>query len=246
MTVLGNHTSAANHERGIWAGIVAYANADFGSAASDHVADFQGLYKGCICWLDPTIGTFSDSMPSAFSKEMNGVLEGKLSATEVLMGHQQSLRQILKWLALAEQSETEKQEAFSLFVKTVQSIKWEFDRNPKFDSKRPASAFWIKTPVQFPQVIAPLCEFLWRQVERYKSGDGDLKEILPIGLCDRPGCGRFRVIKTHRAGHFFCSNLCKATFHQSKKSNKDRAEYMRDWRETRDHLKSKKGGKRTR
>lgn len=242
---MGNHTSAANQEQKIWTGIVEYSNADFGgAAASGHVSDFQGLYKGCIRWLDPTIGTFSDTMPSAFSEEMRNVLEGKLSAAEVFIGHQQSLRQILKWLALADQSEDEKQEAFAIFLKTVQSIKWEFDLNPKFDSKRPSAAFWIKTPVQFPQIIAPVFEFLWRQVERYRASDGDLKEILPIGLCDRPGCGRFRTIKTHRKGHFFCSNLCKASFHQSNKSNKARAEYMREWRETRDHLKSKKGGKK--
>jgi hypothetical protein len=235
LKVLRNHT-----EERIWAGIVEYANADFGSAAADRVGGFHALYKLCVNWLDPTVGKFSENMPSAFSEEMREMNEGKISPVETLAGYQQPLRQILKWLALSEQPEEEQQDTFAFFVKVVQSIKWEFDRNPKFDPKRPFAAFWIKTPVQFPHILAPICEFLWRQAERYKVGDGDLKEILPIGLCDRPGCGRFRVIKTHRTGHFFCSNLCKASFHQSNKSNKARAEYMRKWRKTSDHLKGKR------
>ena len=91
-------------------------------------------------------------------------------------------------------------------------------------------------------VVSPLCRFIKDAIDAHDVQGEDLRTAIPIALCDRPGCGKFRIVKARRdAAHVFCSNLCKATFHQSAKGKGQKAEYMRDYRATLDRNSPKTG-----
>lgn len=103
------------------------------------------------------------------------------------------------------------------------------------------SEYW---PEKIGSVVSPVCKFILDQIERHDEGREPLREVIPIGLCERPGCGKFRIIKKQRKGHVFCSDLCRSNFGQANKSKETKAAYMKKHRATvKDRAKKK--GKRT-
>ncbi|HEY2018499.1 MAG TPA: hypothetical protein VGH38_33565, partial [Bryobacteraceae bacterium] len=121
-----------------------------------------------------------------------------------------------------------------------------------FDPKDRDSTLISEWPDWIGSVVAPLCRFVKDQIDRHDVDGEPLRDVIPIGLCDREGCGKFRVIQLYRPGRIFCSSLCKATFHQSRKSKNAKAEYMREYRAVTEAKPAKtgrlivrrKGGKR--
>jgi hypothetical protein len=96
-------------------------------------------------------------------------------------------------------------------------------------------------PDTIGSVVSPVCKFILDQIQRHDEGREPLREVIPIGLCDRPGCGKFRIIKKQRKGHVFCSDLCRANFYQANKSKKAKAAYMKNHRATVKDRAKKKG-----
>jgi hypothetical protein len=80
-------------------------------------------------------------------------------------------------------------------------------------------------------VIAPVCKFILEQIERHDIGGEALSDVIPIGLCERSGCGRFFLIERAGRGRF-CSDKCRAGAYQEKLTKEQRAARMRKYRAT--------------
>ena len=69
------------------------------------------------------------------------------------------------------------------------------------------------------------------KIERHDIGGEALMEVIPIGLCERSGCGRFFLIERAGRGRF-CSDKCRAGAYQDKLTKEQRAARMRKYRAT--------------
>jgi hypothetical protein len=79
----------------------------------------------------------------------------------------------------------------------------------------------LKYDVQYRSLLAPVCAFLIKEIEAL------FWEPLPIGICKKPGCGRF-ILPKRRGRKLYCSDQCRALHH--KKSPEEMKMYMRKLR----------------
>jgi hypothetical protein len=80
-------------------------------------------------------------------------------------------------------------------------------------------------------ILSPICRFLVDRIWRFQEGDLPLKDAIPIRICERTGCNRFKLPK-RRKRTCFCSDRCRSASYQSKRPRKQKSEYMRQYRET--------------
>jgi len=96
----------------------------------------------------------------------------------------------------------------------------------------------MEWPDPCESVVSPVCKFILEQIERHDIGDEALRDVIPIGLCERSGCDRFFMIE--RAGRKqFCSSKCRAADYQSKRTKEEKAARMRKYRTTIKELQRK-------
>jgi hypothetical protein len=223
---LANIAKLRKRDREIWGLIVKYVNAD---ASSDAVADnFLALFHACMHWIDSTIGEFADAIPAAFCKEIREANEGRKSTSTLAADCQNDVKQVLQWITQPQKTDSRRATVALTFLRSkVDGIKRVFDVNDKFDPNRRDAAFYVETPIEFPAIVSPICLFIWRQLERYREGDGELKGIIPLGTCKR--CGNFFVIKRVDRREF-CGDNCRAGFHQDQMTQEQKAERMRKYR----------------
>lgn len=200
----------------IWKQLVEYANADFnGNGEPSLEREFLTLHQACIQWIAPAVGMVSRSMPHVFSQGIKDANEGGPPISVTARENQTEIRRVLQWLIEPEQSEANQAEkAFRYLESCIESIRWERLFNKEFNPIYRKGAFWIDYPANFGHVMSPMCEFIWRQMERYRAGDGELKQLIPIDVCRRPSCGRFFLIERIGRGSY-CSGLCRASHWQS-------------------------------
>jgi hypothetical protein len=229
----------------IWERIVLFANSDASDSADN---EMFAAFRACVRWIDPgVVGELSSAVPAAVCKDVADIREGTQSYTALATKYQAEIKKVLFWLSKwPEKVDPElAKEALAILRHNVDAIEWEFHVNDRLDASVRRTAFYFELTVQYQLIASPISLFIWRQMERYRQSGGQLKEIIPLGLCDRPGCGRFRVVKNRREGRFFCSNLCKATFHQNAKPKEEKAKYMRERRTKIERLKMAKTNRRT-
>ena len=127
--------------------------------------------------------------------------------------------------------------ALSFLRKGIDGIKRVFDVNEMFDPDRRSAAFYVETPIEFPFIVSPVCVFIWRQLERYREGDGELKELVPLGRCKR--CGNFFLAERVRR-KAFCSDKCRSGFSRAHTDADQKAEQMRKYRAGLKEIQSKR------
>ncbi len=242
MSKLGNDKKR-EWSRQIWELAVEYANAPSGDECA---RAFVPLVNAGMQWIGAEgVGKHGNlnALAVCFDiEESAGV--GQLAA--LAANYQPKMRELMTWLsdplkyrALANQC------AYFLTVSGA-DIQELWESTPKYKAGQP---LLTASPEALHSVISPVCRFFKDQIDLHDRGGEALRSALPIALCDRPGCGRFRIVKVSRdAAHVFCSNLCKATFHQAAKTKDAKADYMREYRGTVDRNKPKvkaktKGGK---
>ncbi len=79
--------------------------------------------------------------------------------------------------------------------------------------------------------MSPICKFLVDRIRQFQDGELDLAEAIPIRICDRPGCGRFKLPK-RQTDKCFCSGTCRSADYQSNRPPKSKRDYMREYRKT--------------
>ncbi len=229
-------------QRSIWEKLVTYANAP----ESEVSAAFTPLLNAGMDWIGGEgldgHGNLNDLALCFDIDESRGA--GQLD--ELAVRYQPKVRELLMWLSDPSQYRALGNQCAYFLMVFGADIQMEWAHNAGY---RPGQPLLTEAPDAMHSVLSPVCRFLKDQIDRHDNGGESLKTALPIALCDRPGCGRFRIVKVSRdAAHVFCSNLCKATFHQAAKTKNAKAEYMREYRGTVDRNKPKikaktKGGK---
>ena len=241
MTKLGNR-NRDEWARQLWDSLISYANA----SDSEATAAFTLLVNAGMEWIGgkgtDSHGNLNDLAQCIDIHEAKGVQQLDAMANNYLP----KIRELLTWLANPyERRSLANQSAYFLMVFGA-DIQMEWTSNDKY---RPGAPLLTEKIEACQSVLSPVCCFIKDQIDRHDLHGEPLSSAIPIILCDRPGCGRFRLVKTARpAANVFCSNLCKAKFHQSQKSLEEKADDMRTYRATIDRNKATRkavrGGKR--
>jgi len=205
-------------ERRIWSALVDYAN----TGENNH---FKTLAVDALDW----IGGDADDLDECRDVKRGATLE------ELAARHHEDIRTMLAWLS-APQDRRRAESACRFLMRHGNAIKMTWS-DTAFDTNDKDALLISEWPDEIGSVVAPVCRFIKDQIDRHDLMGEPLRDVIPIGMCDREGCGKFRVMKLNRPGHFFCSNLCKAKFHQAGKSSDEQAAYMRNYRKTLDRNK---------
>jgi hypothetical protein len=223
LTTLGKLQGARKWERDIWVALVEYANA---SRPPEQVPAFKKMVSKGMGWISGD----DDDIKECWDVKAGASLD--VLATRYLSG----VRIVLAWLSDPEFYREFAAHAGEFLRKHGTAIRMHIDGNTRFNAAKEDSLVF-EWPDECQSVISPVCKFILNQIERHDNGGENLREAIPIGMCDRQGCSKFRLIQKVRPGHFFCSPLCRATHHQKSKSKEEKAAYMRQHRATLDRHK---------
>jgi hypothetical protein len=221
MTTKSRAQKRHDREKRIWSALVEYGNTGKG---------FERLVNDGLDWIG---GDAEADLEQSEDIKAGGSLE-TLAAR-----YRENVRTLLTWLARPEDDKAAGP-ACAFLMQHGNSIRYEW-RQADFDPRDKDSSLISEWPEWIVSVVAPLCRFVKDQIDRHDVDGEPLRDVIPIGLCDREGCGNFRVIKLYKPGHIFCSNLCKATFHQSRKTKRAKAQYMREYRAVTEAKSAEKG-----
>jgi hypothetical protein len=210
-----------DREKRIWSALVEYVNTGKG---------FDRLVGDGLDW----IGGDAEA-----DLEQSEDIKAGTKLDTLAVRYRGNIRTLLTWLARP-QDHKAAGPACAFLMQHGNSIRYEWQQ-AYFDPKDRDSSLISEWPNWIGSVVAPLCRFVKDQIDRHDVDGEPLRDVISIGLCDREGCGKFRVIQLYKPGHIFCSNLCKATFHQSRKTKKAKAEYMREYRAVTEAKTAKKG-----
>ena len=245
--------SLARESSSIWNLIVEFANA---AEIPEATSDLVSLHKACLQWSSPgPAGEVMSALPAAFTQELRDLREGRVP-DHVIAEYRQKIRAVLGWLSHPQRVDRNSARvAFDFLRGCLDSIKWEFHFNDVFKEDRRSSAFYVQFAVDFPMLLSPICLFIWRQMERYRTGDEALNRIVPIKTCARPSCEKFIFVERARETSYCRNSNCRSLHwqaeHKQDRAEKARKQRLRDKESEKEGLqivnaefKSKKGGKR--
>ncbi len=178
--------------------------------------------------LIPLSASLRTQSPLHSARRSRKLDEGGKTESVLASDYQNDVRRVLQWITGPEHAGSDMAtHALSFLRKGIDGIKRVFDVNEIFDPDRRSAAFYVETPIEFPFIVSPVCVFIWRQLERYREGDGELKELVPLGRCKR--CGNFFLAERVRR-KAFCSDKCRSGFRQDQMTPDQKAERMRKYR----------------
>ncbi len=220
----GNYNRSAEGRR-LWEMLVSYVNAPDPETAKS----FAPLVNQAMEWIG---GEGVDSHGNLNDLGTCRDLHSGATLDSLALVYREDIRGLLTWLAGSGDTQLAYRSCAILMQHgNAIEMRWQPGTEDTLISEWPESC---------GSVLSPVCRFIKDCISRHDSGSVPLRSAVPLALCDRPGCGRFRVIKVIRdSEHVFCSNLCKATFHQDLKGKSAQAEYMREYRATLDRNKRK-------
>jgi hypothetical protein len=211
----------------IWEMLVEYVNAEEGGASA---RAFTALVNAAMDWIG---GEGLDRYGNMNDLESCRDVEAGASLDTLADRYKADMRSLLTWLAgRADTTLAARSCEFLMRHGNAIELHWEATTGDTLISEWPESC---------GSVVSPVCRFIKDAIDGHDLHDEPLRSAIPIALCDRPGCGRFRLVKVSRdAAHVFCSNLCKATFHQAARGKDKNAQLMREYRERIDPFKPKR------
>jgi hypothetical protein len=152
--------------------------------------------------------------------------------------HRADIKRVLTWLSDPDQHKELASRAARFLGMLGTSIRMDISANPTFEGAAVDEPLLIEWPDPCESVMAPVCKFILEQIERHDIGGEALRNVIPIGLCERSGCGRFFVIERAGRGRF-CSDKCRAGDYQDKLTLAQKAARMRKYRAT--HKEQERG-----
>lgn len=208
-------------EDDIWSALIDFANAG---------RDFRKLVRLCLEWINGDIDDL----------ELCRDIKAGSALDELAARYRDDMRLVLAWLSLPNGGAGAKACRFLMEHGNSITMSWT-ETNFRPGDNTADSMLIHEWPESIGSVVAPVCRFIKDQVDRHDLNGEPLREAIPVTMCGRPGCGRFRLIRRDRPGIVFCSNVCKASYHQSLKTNRQKADYMRQYRAGLDRQKPKTG-----
>ena len=206
----------------IWESLVCYANTpgDRGKAAPQKIRGFQTILSKCMDW----IGGVDDDIAECRD------IKGSTSLNDLEVRYRADVQRVLAWLSAPNRDMVSAGKAARFLGLHGTGIKMAINANMNFkaDAEEPLLMEW---PDICQSVIAPVCKFILDQIERHDIGGEALRDVIPIGLCQRSDCDRFFMIERAGRGRF-CSSKCRASAYQDKLTKEQRAARMRKYRAT--------------
>jgi hypothetical protein len=221
----------------LWEAIVAYANADPPEETLKQKIAFLTMLTESVGWIGGVLDDLKQC-DDAQGQDIVAVVESRVLEER----YRPEIKRVLTYLAAPDRYGNLAAQAAEFLRQHGTEIKMHIGSsgfNP--EDGLLISEYW---PERIGSVVSPVCKFILDQIERHDEGREPLREVIPIGLCDRPGCGRFRIVKKQRKGNVFCSDLCRANFSQANKSKEEKAADMRDYRATVKERRAKKKGRK--
>jgi hypothetical protein len=218
-------------DRWIWQELVNYANADV--AADQKALDgLEALVNYCI----KTRGVGYDSRNidevSYWAEETGRELEDSFRYWAVF--YQPEFKNLLRWLCAPNEHLDLGRPAVQFLQRHREGLVVDLGfPNNEFDEtgERGYPIFFWESIVSCASIMSPICDFLVERIRRFEEGEIALREAIPIRICDRAGCNKFKLPERQK-DRCFCSSACRATDYQSKRLPEQRAAYMRNYRKT--------------
>lgn len=215
--------------RRIWGGLVCYTNTqdDRGKAASQKVRDFQTMLSECMNWIGGDAEDIDNCMD----------VKGGASLDDLEARYRADIERVLSWLSGPDRRSALAARASRFLSVYAAGVSMDVSANGdyKADEGDPLILEW---PNSCESVISPVCRFIIEQIERHDIGNEALRDVIPIGLCERSGCNCFFMIERAGRGRF-CSSKCRAADYQNKLTKEQKAARMRKYRLTMKELRNK-------
>jgi hypothetical protein len=209
----------------IWQWLVDYANAE-----NTH-KDFRYLVRAGFQSMGIVGG-----VPKIL-REAKDVKAGA-SISELEERYRQPIRAVLEWIArrkpITEWNRVkdfirQDTDAAQFLVDSAQSTKIEIIIGAEFSPVGEITIEQNRAVTKSDSIVAGICQFILRQIDRHDLDDEPLSEIFPFAMCERQGCGRFHIVQ--RSGRSrFCSDACRARVNALKRTKEENAERMRMYR----------------
>jgi hypothetical protein len=246
MGKLAELQGAQREERKLWELVIAYANGE-GETETSRAKDFKALVGAGFNWLggDGRLGGRHDSDISRDARDgtsLDTLAERYRSDFRLMLGW---IVAPDVWLSVSEDEEISFQafaaNAGGFLSRHATAIRMSVNANTEFDPNafdeqgRMLVAMW---PEECGSVISPVCKFILDQIILHDKGGETLRKVIPIGHCERPGCGRFYLIERIGRGRF-CSDSCRVKFNTSKMTKEQSRTKMAKYRASLKEMASK-------
>ena len=212
----------------IWQGIAAYANAPkFDDAV---VKVLRNLIVRCLAsvWVKPPDLSTIEEVKN-HSKHSGITIEDSLLFWAAK--YQTELRNLLKWLCdddvygrLGPGALRTLQTHSRGLALSIQDANYHIEEN----GNEGYSVWLWRALDRCETLLSPICQFLVDCIFSFQEGLSYRKAI-PIRICDRPGCGRFKLPERQRA-RCYCSDRCRSAEFQSNRPVEKKRKYMREYR----------------
>jgi hypothetical protein len=160
--------------------------------------------------------------------------------------YHEAFRRVLSWLSAPKKNSALARDAGKFLGGFSAELKWTLrDANDEFDEtgEEGYPIFLWPNVEHCRSILSPICQFILDRIWEFQEGGTELKEAIPIEVCEREGCGNF-TLPERRGRRRFCSDKCRALAFQ--RSRGDWNEYMRKYRKLKRDRKLKAGHKRRR
>jgi hypothetical protein len=223
-------------ERQIWDVLVAYTNAGTGGGSATNAQQFKTLVSASLDWIG---GDYDDIQVCPDLEELvasrgvkllsSGQAEIEPAMKSLADRYRSKIRQVLTWLSDPQQHRDLAVHAADFLRIHGTNIRMHLEANPRYDEgeDRTLVSEW---PDHIGSVVSGVCRFILDHIERHDDEGERLRDAMPIGLCEKPGCGKFFVIQRVGRGRF-CSSLCRSKDNQAHMTKKEKAERMRRYRQ---------------
>ena len=238
--------------RAMWQGIVDYANADL---RSDRHAARNLIQLVVYCFQRLGIGGPHNVLKIVELGRGNLQRQMTIEESFAYFGahYQPDFRRLLSWLCAPNEHSQLRVGAIEFLQDMIQGFEINIGQpdyvvmpgNKRLSVEQASREIKSKDRLLFilptlrscASVMSPIGRFLIDQIVMYQNGEITQSEALPIRLCDKAGCGRFKLPQKQRV-KCFCSDRCRSAHYQRTRPAEERNKYMREWRETRKKLSS--------
>jgi hypothetical protein len=238
MAKIAKLQESETRERDLWKAIIRYANGASNVQSSAQLKDFEALISVGFEWISKPGDFCGEDVTSICQDVKDG------TALEILAErYWLDFRNMLGWLIAPDMwfyVSDEGKYAFQEFAAKAgefldhhaMNIRMSVIANTEFipRSANPEDRTLIGVlPEQCVSVLSPVCKFVVDQIIRHDKGGEELRKVIPIGYCRKPGCDRFFMIERVGRGRF-CSASCRAQKYQSGMTKEEKAARMRAYR----------------
>ncbi len=173
--------------------------------------------------------------------ELNDSERALIAVVALAPRYHTDLRRVLTWLSAPEKNSDLASSSGKFLWDFGAELKWNLrDSNHEFDQTGESGypIFLWPNVERCRSILSPICQFILDRIWEFQEGDTELRDAIPIQICEREQCGNFTMPK-RQGRKRFCSDQCRALAFQG--SRTDWNDYMRKYRKVRAQKAKAKG-----